>query len=356
MSKLVIYATNLGVVPKNLEEVISIAKSGKKFRVTEVADDAYLAGVNAGDNLITSKGNNLYVVKVFDGALAELTGADKDYVNNLYRNYGLVEKNILSVKARVKYETWCKTAASFEITKSKSTKTPAMTGNSLKNFGERLKANFMPTKAEGIRVATDGNICVATDNGYVTIDNDFNLVSYPVEFTLDFPVYIMPKPIDQLKVGDVIARDRSYAKVKAIKDGSITVVGFTGAGSKVYPIKDFLLGSTTVRVVVSFAANLGGQMNPLILMAMSGEDKKLDSLLPFFLMSQNGSALQANQMLMMAVAGNGDFDFKDLLMYSAFAGGQNPFGNLFGNPAIPIAPVAPAAPAAPAVDADNDAE
>jgi len=209
----------------------------------------------------------------------------------------------------------------------------------------------MPTKAEGIRVATDGNICVATSDGYVTIDNDFNLVSYPVEFTLDFPVYIMPKPIDQLKVGDVIARDRSYAKVKSIKDGSITVVGFTGAGSKVYPIKDFLLGSTTVRVVVSFAANLGGQFNPLMLMAMSGEDKKLDSLLPFFLMNQNGSALQANPMLMMAVAG-GDFDFKDLLMYSAFSGGQNPFGNMFGAPAVPTAPVAPVAEATKTDDAE----
>lgn len=351
MSKLIIYASNLGIVPKNLDEIISVAKANKKIRVTEVSNDSYLADVNPGDNLITAKGNNLYVIKVFNDALANLSGYDRDYVNDLARNYGLIERNINSVKARVKYETWCKTATSFEITKSKSTKTPAMTGNSIKNLGERLKANYMPTKADGVRIATDGNICVATTDGYVTIDNDFNLISYPNELTLDFPVFIMPKPIDQLKVGDVIARDRSYAKVKAIKDGSITVVGFTGAGSKVYPIKDFLLGSTTVRVVVSLAANLGGQFNPLMLMAMSGENKKMDSLLPFFLMNQNGGALQGNPMLMMALADGGDFDFKDLLMYSALSGGQNPFGGLFGS-AAPVAPVAPVAPAGASTDAE----
>lgn len=346
MSKLIIYATNLGVVPKDLDQIISIAKSDKKFRITEVADDAYLAGVNPGDNLITEKGNNLYVVKVFNDALANLNGVDREYVNNLARNYGLVERNVKSVKARVKYETWCKTAANFEITKSKSTKTPAMTENSIKNLGERLKANFMPTEAEGVRIATDGNICVATTDGYVTIDKDFNLVSYPKEFTLEFPVFIMPKPIDQLREGDVIARDRSYAKVKSIKDGSITVVGFTGAGSKVYPVKDFLLGSTTVRVVVSLAGNIGGQINPLMFMALS-KDKKNDSLLPFLLMNQNGGALTANPMMLTMLAGDGDFDFKDLLMCSVISG-QNPLGGLFGG-----APAATATPVAPVVAPGN---
>lgn len=339
MSKFVIYASNLGLTPKNLNEIINIAKTGKKFRATEVADGSYLAGVNAGDNLITAKGNNLYVIRVFDGAFGELKGADRDYVNDLYRNYGLVEKNILSVKARVKYETWCKDASEFAINKSKSTKT-TMTGNSIKNIGERLKANFMPTEAKDVRIATDGNICVATSDGYVAIDSNFNLTSYPGELTLALPVFVMPKPIAQLAEGDVIARDRSYAKVKSIKDGRITVVGYTGAAGTVHPIKDFFLGQTTVKVVVSLAGNIAGTgINPLMLMALS-KDKKNDSLLPLLLMNQNGGALTANPMVMMALAGDGDFDIKDLLMYSAFSGGQNPFGNLFGG-AAPVAPVAP---------------
>ncbi len=342
MSKLIIYATNLGVVPKDLDQIISIAKSDKKFRITEVADDAYLAGVNPGDNLITEKGNNLYVVKVFNDALANLNVVDREYVNNLARNYGLVERNVKSVKARVKYETWCKTAANFEITKSKSSKTPVMT-NSIKNIGERLKENFMPTEAKDVRIATDGNICVATPNGYVAINDKFELTSYPEEFTIDFPVYVMPKPISQLKEGDVIARDRSYAKVKAIKDGSIAVVGYTGSAGQVHPIKDFFLGQTTVKVVVSLAGNITGEgVNPLMLMVLS-KDKKNDSLLPFLLMNQSGGALTANPMMLAMLAGDGDFDFKDLLMCSAFSG-QNPLGGLFGGaPAAAAAPVAPVA-------------
>jgi len=74
MGKIVIYATNLGVVPKNLDDVKSIAKSNRKLRITEVADDSYLAGVSAGDELITEKGNRLYVVKIFDGNLEGLSG------------------------------------------------------------------------------------------------------------------------------------------------------------------------------------------------------------------------------------------------------------------------------------------
>lgn len=346
MSKVVIYATNLGVVPKNLSDIVARAKEGRNLRLTEVSSDSYLAGVNPGDNLITEKGNNLYVVNVFDGALADLSIRDREYINDLARNYGLIERNVKSVKARVKYETWCKEAAIFEVKKSKDSNKTAMTGNSIKNFGERLKANFVPTEVKDVRIATDGNICVATPNGYVAIDSEFRLTSYPDELTFDFPVFALPKPIEQLKPGDVIVRDRSYAKVKGISDGKISVVGYTGAAGAVHPIKDFFLGQTTVKVVISLAANIEGGINPMMLMLLS-KDKKNDSLLPFLLMNQNAGALSANPMMLALLAGDGDVDFKDLLMYSAL-GGQNILGNLFGAaPAAPAAPVAPAeAPAA----------
>lgn len=339
MSKVVIYATSLGIVPKNLDEIRHIAKENRKLRLTEVASDSYLAGVNPGDNLITGRGNNLYVVNVFDGALADLSVRDREYINDLYRNYGLKEVNVTSVKARVKYETWCKDAAVFEVKKSKDSKSVAMTGNSIKNIGERLKANCMPSEVKDVRIATDGNICVATSDGYVAIDNDFRLTSYPEELTLSFPVYAFPKPINQLKPGDVIVRDRSYAKVKSIKDGKITVVGYTGAAGTVHPIKDFFLGQTTVKVVVSFAGNIEGGINPLMFMALSKDDKN-DKFLPFLLMSQNGGALSANPMMLAMLAGDGDFELKDLLLYSTLTGGQNPLGNLFGIPAAPAAPAA----------------
>ena len=350
MSKFVIYASNLGVVPKNLSNVISLAKSSKKLRATEVADDSYLAGVNAGDNLVTAKGNNLYVIRVFDKGYVELSGADRDYVNDLYRNFGLKESNISKVSARVKYETWCKDAAEFSIVKSKSN-TKATKPMNFKNFGERIKSAYLPEEVKDVRIATDGNICVETANGYVAIDANYCLTAYPEELTLALPMFTMAKPIDQVVPGDVIARERSYVKVKAVKEGRITAVGYTGRGAEVYPIKDFFLGQTTVRVVVSPVGNLGGNINPIMLMALS-KDKKNDSLLPLMLLGQNGGALAGNPMALAMLAGDGDFDFKDILMYSAFSGGQNPFASLFGTAAPVAVPAVPAAPAAEAPAAE----
>ena len=338
MNKILIYTSNIGYTPRNLQEVIRFAEENNKFRIAEVGLNAYLADVKVGDNIITKKGNSIYVIKAFDKTVDELSGADREYIDNLARNYDLKKVNITSVANRVKFETWCKEVRPLLDAVTKNPKS-TMTGNSIKNIGERLKASFMPTEVKDVRIATDGNICVATSDGYVAIDKDFNLTSYPDELTLALPVFVMPKPISQLAEGDVIARDRSYAKVKSIKDGRITVVGYTGAAGTVHPIKDFFLGQTSVKVVVSLAGNIAGTgINPLMLMALS-KDKKNDSLLPLLLMNQNGGALTANPMVMMALAGDGDFDFKDLLMYSALSGGQNPFTGLF-NPVIAEAPVA----------------
>lgn len=343
MSKLIIYATNLGVVPKNLSDIVTLAKSKKKLRITEVADTSYLASVEAGDNLITSKGNNVYVVEVYDGALAELPAGVREAINSLYRNYDLKESNISKVTARVKYGTWCKDAADFAITKSKTTKSSSKSMNSIKNFGERIKAAYLPEEVKDVRIATDGNICVATSDGYVAIDANYRLTAYPEELTIALPMFTMAKPIDQVVPGDVIARKESYVKVKAVKDGRITAVGYTGRGAEVYPVKDFFLGQTTVRVVVSPVGNLGGNINPMMLLALC-KDKKNDSLLPLLMMSQNGGALMSNPMALALLTGDGDVDLKDMLVYSMM-GKQNIFGDLFavpGNPGITVAPTAPA--------------
>lgn len=340
MNKVLIYTSNLGFTPKTMSDVVNFAESHDKFRIAEVGLNDYLANVKVGDNIITKKGNSLYIIKAFDKSVDELDGADAAYVDNLVRNYDLKKVNITSVANRIKFETWCRTARPLI---NKETLKTQSNVNSIKNFGERLKDAFLPKKADDVRIASDGNICVATKNGYVAIDKDFNLVAYPTELTLDLPAYTISKPINQLQVGDIIAREQSYAKVKYIKDNKITVVGYTGAGSNVYPIKDFFLGESMVRVVVSLAGNIGGQINPMLLLAMSDKSDS-NSLLPLLMMNQQGGALAANPMMLALLAG-GDkgVDFKDLLLYSSL-GGQNPFGGLFGAPAAAQAPVAPAAP------------
>lgn len=208
----------------------------------------------------------------------------------------------------------------------------------------------MPSEAKDVRIATDGNICVATTQGYVAIDKNNCLTSYPEELTLDLPVFVISKPKDQLQVGDVIALERSYAKVTKIEGDKITAIGYTGAGKTVHTIKDFIFNQTMVRVVISLAGNVGGQMNPMLLLALSDKDDK-NSMLPLLMMNQNGGALGMNPMMLMLLSGKGgDFDVKDMLMMSALGGNANPFGGLFGAPAAQAAPVAPEAPAAEIVE------
>lgn len=335
MNRVIIYTSNIGFEPKNLEQVFAFAKGTPKFYIAEVGLNSYLANVNVGDNLRTDKGNSLYVLKTFDLPVDQLSGEDAAYVDNLARNYNLKKANITSVKNRIKFETWC-TYAKPLLNKEDNNKSNMK--NSIKNLGERLKAQFYPQEATDVRIAMDGNICVETNDGFVAIDNEFHLISYPSEMVIDIPAYTIAKPFDQLKVGDVILRTKSYGKIKSIKDGKITVVGYTGSGSNVYPIKDFLLGQSTIRVVVSYTGVVDGQINPLMLALMSKNGKN-DNLLPLMMLSQNGGNITQNPMMLALLAGDDNFDLKDIMMFSMLNGGQNPFANLFGGIAHNPAPV-----------------
>lgn len=337
MNKILVYTSNIKSKPKNLADVIAFAKENDKFRICNVGLNAHLGNVKPGDNIITGKGNSVYVIKAFDKEIEDLSGEDRDYIDNLTRNYDIKKVGITSVSTVIKYGDWCKFAKPLLNEVSNNNNNSKMNSNSIKGFSARLKEMFMPSEAKDVRIATDGNLCVATANGYVAISADNSLVSYPEELTLDLPVFIVSKPIDQLKVGDVIARDRSYAKVKSITDNKIGVISYSGTGSQVYPVKDFLLGQSMVRVVVSLAGSINGSINPMLLLAMGQDDKK-DSMLPLLLMSQNGGALGTNPMLMYALMGDGEMDMKSLFLMSALTGNNNPFNNLFTQPAADAAP------------------
>lgn len=326
MVKFVIYTSNLPFMPKDMEEVINFAKEQNKFRIASVELNPCLANIKAGDNIITKKGNSIYVIKAIEESMDNVSPETGRYLDTLTREYGLKKVGITSVDSIIRFETWCKTAK--PIINSSKTNNNMTTKNSIKNFSERLKSMFMPSEAEGVRIATDGNICVATSQGYVAIDAKNCLTSYPEELTLNLPVFVISKPKEQLAVGDVIALDRSYAKITKINGDKITAISYTGTGKTIHTIKDFLFNQTMVRVVVSLAGNIGGQVNPMMLLMLSDKSDK-DSLLPLLMMTQNGGAVGMNPVMMMALAGKGDFDIKDILMMSAFSG-NNPFGNMFG--------------------------
>lgn len=336
MVKFVIYTSNLPFMPKSMDEVIEFAKEQNKFRIASVELNPCLADIKAGDNIITKKGNSIYVLKAIEESLDNLSPETQEYLDTLAREYGLKKVGITSVDTIIKFETWCKTAK--PIINPKNVK-KEMTKNSIKGFADRLKSMFMPVEAKDVRIATDGNICVATAQGYVSIDANNKLTSYPTELTLDLPVFIVSKPKEQLAVGDVIATERGYAKVVKIDGDKISAIGYTGSGKTIHTIKDFLFNQTMIRVVVSLAGNVGGQINPMLLLALSDKEDK-NSLLPLLMMNQNGGAVGMNPMMLMMLSG-GDFNVKDMLMMSAFSGNANPFGNLLGNQPAKAAPAEP---------------
>lgn len=341
-------------MPKNMGEVIDFAKEQNKFRIASVELNPCLANIKAGDNIITKKGNSIYVIKAIEESLDNVSPETRDYLDTLTREYGLKKVGITSVDNIIRFETWCKSAK--PIINSSKNNNNMTTKNSIKGFADRLKSMFMPVEAEGVRIATDGNICVATNQGYVAIDKDNSLTSYPEELTLNLPVFIVSKPKEQLVVGDVIALERSYAKVTKIEGDKITAIGYTGSGKTVHTIKDFLFNQTMVRVVVSLAGSIGGQINPMMLLALSDKsDKK--SLLPMMMMTQNGGAMNMNPMMLMMLSDKDDLDVKDLLMMSAFGGGANPFAQMFGaQPKAPKSSERKSIPAEPAEDVAEDQE
>ena len=280
MNKFLVYTSNLPFMPKNMEEVINFAKENCKFRIAQVELNGTLANVKAGDNIITKKGNSIYVIKAITESLDNLSEETQEYLNTLAREYGMKKVGITSVDTIVKFETWCKTAKPIINAKNnnKMTKT-----NSIKGISARIKEMFMPVEATDVRIATDGNI----------------------------------------------ALERSYAKVTKISDGKITAISYTGSGKTIHTIKDFLFNQTMVRVVVSLAGNVGGQINPMLLLALSNKDDK-DALLPLLMMNQNGGALGMNPMMLMMLTDKGEgTSMKDMLLLSAMSGG-NMFGGMFG--------------------------
>lgn len=323
MIKSILYTSNPNFVPTTLEQVANFAEENGKFLTCFAKEGTELYSVEEGAHILSSKGNHIYVLE---------TGGDYSYAK---------KSNIIGV-VQVDYPFTGKPLVNC---------TSGITKNTIAGFSDHLKETFMPTEAKDVRVSMDGNICVATNQGYVAIDAQNHLTAYPEELTLPLPVFIMCKPKENLVVGDIIALDRSYAKITSIKGEKINAISYTGAGKIIRTIKDFLFNQSMVRVVVSLAGNMGGQMNPMMLMALAKDDKKgdsLTSLLPFMMMTQQGGTVTGNPMMFALLAGKDGLSTKDMLMMSMM-GGNNPFGNMFGAAQAP-------APAAPEKDPEENIE
>lgn len=207
---------------------------------------------------------------------------------------------------------------------------------------ERFKAQFMPVVDESLQVTMDGEVAVPTKEGdFVAIKGE-ELTSYPAEMTLDMPVYILAKKVEDVKAGDIIKSGSSYSKVTKVNKNnqgklvSFSTLSYSGHGKTVKPITDFLMGQSTVKVVINLMTGFGdiNGINPMMLMALKDGDSD-NSLMMLLLMQQMNGGVQAgtspfgniNPMMFMLMGGEGNNDtFKTILMMQMMQGNMNLFG------------------------------
>jgi hypothetical protein len=264
------------------------------------------------------------------------------------------------------------------------------TNNFVQNIVAKYKAQFVPTRDTklGIYIPT-GDIAkaVKVDGSYSNPDEyrvfiNGELTNVPASLvTTSIPIYRINKPIDQLKVGDIVrtgdGKKFTYRLVTKIEDGKVYSNTYGGKeDTKVTAIKDLFVDTKTVSVVVNLMAgfNFGGQggvlQNPMLLAMLNDEDgdNGLDTMIMLNMFSQQSGAAN-NNLLPLLLMKDGDFDAKTLMLMQmaqgqgaqnnsllplllmndgscdkdtflmmAMMGGNNPFANLFGT--TPTAPVA----------------
>lgn len=259
------------------------------------------------------------------------------------------------------------------------------TNNFIQNIVAKYKAQFVPVRDTklGIYIPT-GAIAKAVkqDGSYsdpseyrVFIDGE--LTNVPASLvTTSIPVYRINKPIDQLKVGDIVRtgddKKFTYRLVTKIENGKVYSNTYGGKeDTKVTAIKDLFVDSKTVSTVVNLMQgfNFNGQggilQNPMLLALLNDEDGDTgldamimlsmfgqqsgsanNNLLPFLLMKDGdfdvknlmfmqmmqGQGAQVNNLLPLLLMDKGMGDSKDMFLMMAMMGGNNPFSQLFVAP------------------------
>lgn len=202
----------------------------------------------------------------------------------------------------------------------------------------KYSGQFIPQKEDKVRMSLTGLLCVPQDGEYIGADNENNLVSFPAEMTLPIPVYSIVKQNSALAIGDIIKNSNSYSKVIAVNpDGSLKTLSFSGFTHNKKPVKDFMLGEATTRVLINmFNFDEKSGFNPIFFAMASGETMDVNSLL-MLSMTPQGKNLFSNAgggfnpaMLWMLDKDrqNGGSDMATMMLMSSMMGGQNPFGNI----------------------------
>lgn len=199
---------------------------------------------------------------------------------------------------------------------------------------DKMKSQFIPQKEEGVKLSMDGNLCVLVNDEYIGIGKDDNLTSYPAEMCIEAPVYSITKPTKNIKVGDIIKRKNTYAKVIGIKDdGTLRCLTYSGYVNNKKEVKDFVINQAIERVLINmFNFDNTSGFNPMILMLAEGDFDAKSLMMMQMMQNQNGGNTNLfggmNPMMFMLMDKEKDGDssnMSDFLMMSMMMGNNNPF-------------------------------
>ena len=195
-----------------------------------------------------------------------------------------------------------------------------------------LMNDFMPQKIiTGVAMTLDGRLAIKRPNGdYVA----FNPLSGEIENQSEFVmgedmlsgmVYVMPT--DKIEAGDIIVSNSSYVYVTDMTEGLTGVNLSTGVVNDIVTEKHVLFGKNVYKKVVSMFNMVGGTdgaMNPMMMLALMGDDNK-ENLLPLMMMSgmsgADKGAMNPMMMMMLLDGKDGDGTIKTMLMMQMMQGG-----------------------------------
>lgn len=210
---------------------------------------------------------------------------------------------------------------------------------------DKYKSQFIPEKEEGVRMSLSGLICVPIGDEYIGMDNEGNLTSFPVEMTIDIPIYSILKLNSDVKVGDIIKTAKSYSKVIGKNNDGLKILSFSGYTHNKKEVKDFLMNQATTRVLINmFNFDDSNGFNPIFFAMASGDNLDVNSLM-MLSMTPQGKNLFSNaggsfnpMMLMMLDKNNQGGSMMETMCMMQMMGGNNMFGNMFGNTPKPETP------------------
>ena len=209
----------------------------------------------------------------------------------------------------------------------------------------KYTGQFIPEKEDKVRMSLNGLLCVPQDGEYIGVQGD-NLVSFPEEMTLPIPVYSIVKANSAIVAGDIIKNGHSYSKVLNVNaDGSLKILSFTGYTHNKKPVTDFIMGAATTRVLINmFNFDEKSGFNPIFFAMANGDTLDVNSLMMLSMTPQGKNLFSNagggfNPMMLWMLDKNRQESGQDMItmfMMSSMMGGQNPFGNMFGQQSTPV--------------------